>query len=388
MRRIPRLRIPPSLSSSSFSSNPQTTTARATAAVSLPRPAPSPSKSSKPPHLARFYSSDKQVIPQSLAPTPEEQHHLAAEHTEPHQYHLYKPPPPRSYASRSDEVSDPSYTPATTAAGLETVGDLANWWDQSQNWSEASDFVGFRPREKVVHPLSIEAAVRRAVVEAFALRQAGKDDHLTQTWPIGGMKEFRCALELDVKSTEKGHVSLEGPVAEVVRSLQWETAGPEAGGNDSSPIELPVSSIAQTTPQLPSTELSKLRKSWDGSWKRASLADPRIKFAVTKRVFQLTGQLTPDHALPDITSVTSLLQVVQKAPKPKTLTEEIQKRGQDLIHLPNVTVATKRVTRGDKEQALGRLKLMQEELRKRDLPLEGHGFARKNRELAQLRGGM
>ncbi|KAI0594941.1 ribosomal subunit 39S-domain-containing protein [Biscogniauxia sp. FL1348] len=385
MRRIPRLKRFSSSPFSSFSTphttiittttttNTITTTARATAAASIPRP-------SNPPHLARFYSSDKQLTPQTSAPTPEEQHHLAAEHplqdTAPHQYHLYKPPPPRSYAARSDEVSDPSYTPATTAAGLETVGDLANWWDRSEHWTEASDFRGFRPREKVAHPLSIEAAVRRAVIEAFALRQAGKEDHLTRTWPVGGVDEFRRTIGLDLKSTEEGHVSLDGDVAEVARGLHWEAAEPEA------------SAVAQNPPQLPSIELSKLKKSWDGSWKRAALVDPRIKFAVTKRVFQLTGQLVPDHALSDITSVTGLLQIVQKAPKPRTLTEEIQKRGKDLINLPNVTVAAKRVTRGDKEQALGRLKLMQEELRKRDLPLEGHGFARKNRELAQMRGGM
>ncbi|KAI5917363.1 ribosomal subunit 39S-domain-containing protein [Camillea tinctor] len=368
MRRIPRLKRPSASGLSISSINPFSSTPQ-------PRSASSPSK---PSHLARLYSSDNQPVPRSLAPSPQEQeNHVAAQYslqdTPSHQYHLYKPPPPRSYASPSDEVSDPSYAPATTSAGLETVGDLAGWWDKSEHWSEASDFVGFRPREKVVDSLSIEAAVRRAVIEAFALQQVGKEDILTQVWPVGGVEELRRVIQLDLKSTETGHVSLEGDVAEVARGLQWEASAPEA---------------AQTTPRLDSTELLRLRNAWDISWKRVPLVDPRIKFAVTKRIFQLTGQLVPDHALSDATNVVGLLHIVQKPPKPKTLTEEIQKEGKDLINLPNVTVATKRVTRGDKEQALGRLKLMQEELRKRDLPLEGHGFARKNRELAQLQGGM
>lgn len=95
-----------------------------------------------------------------------------------------------------------------------------------------------------------------------------------------------------------------------------------------------------------------------------------------------------DHQLSSITDVRSLLHLVQKPPKPKTVTQEIQERRQDLVQLPNVSVATKRITRGDREKAVGRFKLIEEELKKRDLPLVGHGFVRKNRELSQLKGGI
>ena len=56
--------------------------------------------------------------------------------------------------------------------------------------------------------------------------------------------------------------------------------------------------------------------------------------------------------------------------------------------LPNVTVAPKRVTRGDKEIALGRFKLMQEEFKKRQIPAYGHGSARKGKEGQRQRGGL
>ena len=113
-----------------------------------------------------------------------------------------------------------------------------------------------------------------------------------------------------------------------------------------------------------------------------------IPHQVTKRVFQLTGQLVPDHQLQSITTVQSLLHTLKKPPKPATLTQELQERHPDLRDLPNVTVAPKRVTRGDKEIALGRFKLMQEEFKKRQIPAYGHGYARKGKEVQRQRGGL
>lgn len=109
---------------------------------------------------------------------------------------------------------------------------------------------------------------------------------------------------------------------------------------------------------------------------------------MTKRIFQLTGQLIPDHQLTSLTTVQALLHTLKKPPKPATLTEEIQKHKQELLEMPNVTIATKRVTKGDKEKALGRFKLMQAEFKKRDLPGVGHGYARKGKELQRLRGAV
>lgn len=83
-----------------------------------------------------------------------------------------------------------------------------------------------------------------------------------------------------------------------------------------------------------------------------------------------------------------LLRVLQKPPKPKTLSDEIVERRPELTQLPNVSFSPKRVTRGDKEKAVGRFKLIEEEFRKRDLPLQGHGFAQKNKERSWLRGGV
>lgn len=106
---------------------------------------------------------------------------------------------------------------------------------------------------------------------------------------------------------------------------------------------------------------------------------------VTKRVFQLTGQLVPDHKLNEVSSVSSLLNALKKAPKPKTLTEDIQKSTQQLVNLPNVAFSPKQVTRGDKAKAVGQFKIIEEELRKRDL-LEGPLSVAPSREKHWFKG--
>ncbi|KAI3321004.1 ribosomal subunit 39S-domain-containing protein [Xylariaceae sp. AK1471] len=289
----------------------------------------------------------------------------------------YTTPPPRVDAAREDEVGDPTYVPATSADGLETVGGLKNWWNQRENWGPGGDFTSFRPKQKVTDPALIEAAVRRAVIEALALREVGRDDDLVGVWPTTASKaDIEGLLSWNVKSVESGEVSLGGDASTVAEGLQWKDEESDEHEHSALPEAL--------TPE----EAAALSKTWDPSWKTISIADPRIRFAVTKRIFQLTGQLIPDHQLPSITTVQTLLHTLKKPPKPATLTQEIQKRQQELLELPNVTIATKRVTKGDKEKALGRFKLMQEEFKKRDLPVLGHGYARKGKELSRLRGGV
>ncbi|KAI1118695.1 ribosomal subunit 39S-domain-containing protein [Nemania sp. NC0429] len=288
----------------------------------------------------------------------------------------YTAPPLRVDAARSDEIADPNYAPAYTAHGLKTVGGLMSWWNRSDHWDPSGDFVGFRPREKVVEPALLEAAVRQAVIEAFALREIEREDQLVAAWPTTFSKtDLQSLLASDVKGAEDGSVTLGGDAKALIEGLLWRD---HMDANEQ---------FAALPDALSPEEAGALSQTWDPSWKLISLADARIRFAVTKRVFQLTGQLVPDHELPSITTVRSLLRVLKKPPKPATLTQEIQDRHPDLLALPNVSVATQRITRGDKEKALGRLKITQAELRKRNLPLSGHGWARKGKEISRLRGG-
>ncbi|KAH9886602.1 ribosomal subunit 39S-domain-containing protein [Xylariomycetidae sp. FL2044] len=395
MRRIPRLRRPSghlaSYSNSSATAHPH---ALVSASSLQPRPTRRPTTPLPSASLARLYStsndkstSNGKPLPQSLAQAPapapseevvdtpnEENWEELPEELPSHDN--YVPPPERSYAERSEEVTDPHYVPASTADGLDTIGGLGDWWDRKGHWSQTGNFVGFKPRKKVQDQRVLEASVRRAVSETYALLQAGQDDRLVTSWPVGDQVDFERVLELDVKAGADGAVSLSGDVSGLLGALQ----------NKDELVEATAETVSRRPSELPRVPIEKYKVNWDQSWKKISLSDPRVKFAVTKRVFQLTGHLVPDHQLSSLANVHSLLRVVQKPPKPVTLTEEIQKHRQDIVTMPNVSVHAKRLTRGDREKAVGRFKLIEEEFRKRDLPLRGHGGASKNREIPRLKG--
>jgi hypothetical protein len=78
----------------------------------------------------------------------------------------------------------------------------------------------------------------------------------------------------------------------------------------------------------------------------------------------------PDHSIQGITDVSALLNTLLRPEPAKTVTLEIQKQRQDLLELPNVTFAKKRVTKGDKDKAVGRFKLIERELAARDLRMK------------------
>ncbi|KAI0096269.1 ribosomal subunit 39S-domain-containing protein [Nemania sp. FL0031] len=430
MRRIPRLRRPSGLPSTSntataitISRHPQRSAApfsSSSSFASASAPASQPTLPCLPSRqrptatrllvsqssLTRFYSSEK---PQELPATTNTQTQTPIEEQEPATELQLQPtsrvadevigaetetaldwaeeeistsegpytaPPLRVEAAREDEIADSTYMPASTAEGLRTVGGLSDWWNRSDNWGVGGDFAGFRPRQKVADAALVEAAVRRAVVEALALREVGREDDLVGVWPITISKaDLQGLLAWDVKNVENGGPIPGGDATAVAEGLQWKDEGVEEGA-------------AVPEEALSSEEATALSQTWDPSWKSISLADPRIRFAVTKRVFQLTGQLIPDHQLPSISTVYSLLGALKKPPKPTTLTEELQTRHPDLLALPNVSVAPKRITRGDKEKALGRFKIMQAEFKKRDLPADGHGYVGKGKEIQRLRGSV
>lgn len=65
---------------------------------------------------------------------------------------------------------------------------------------------------------------------------------------------------------------------------------------------------------------------------------------------------------------------------------EVLEEQKALAALPNVTVHNRRVTPIDREVAVGRWKVIEEELRKRDLPVTGTAGYGKNKERDWLTG--
>lgn len=182
----------------------------------------------------------------------------------------YTAPPARTRAPAPDQVLDSSYTPALSSEGLATYGSLHGWWERRENWDKSGDFTGFQAKKKIQDPRVLETAVRRAVVEATVLKHSGREVDWVGTWPIGSQEDMARVLALEVQADANGVASLTGDHAAVAQDLSWEV-------QESRAVE-----DVQDVVAMPSTEAAGAYvASWDPSWKKISIAEPIIKFAVS-----------------------------------------------------------------------------------------------------------
>lgn len=88
---------------------------------------------------------------------------------------------------------------------------------------------------------------------------------------------------------------------------------------------------------------------------------------------QLTGKRVSDAALSEASTLQDLYEALRTRETPKKLaqTEELQRLGEEI---PNVQVHYKRQTPVHKEKAIGRWKVIEDELALRDLPVFGTRF--------------
>jgi hypothetical protein len=91
-------------------------------------------------------------------------------------------------------------------------------------------------------------------------------------------------------------------------------------------------------------------------------------FQIIKRVFQLTGVKFPDSEIHNANTVRFLLSKLLKKPKPDKLVTVLEQNPK-IQKLANVSISARRATKTDKEIKLGRQKLINDELRKRGLPV-------------------
>ena len=86
---------------------------------------------------------------------------------------------------------------------------------------------------------------------------------------------------------------------------------------------------------------------------------------------QLSGRRVPDPIIDRIDTAKSLFEYLITKPKPKKLADALMEKD-DLVSRSNVQVFDRRYTPIDQEKALGRWKVIEEELVKRGLPVTGH----------------
>ena len=91
---------------------------------------------------------------------------------------------------------------------------------------------------------------------------------------------------------------------------------------------------------------------------------------MVKRVMQLTGRRIPDHIISKLGSLRDLHNFLMQSPKPKKLAHVLMEDEQ-LQSLPNVKVIPKRVTPINSDLAVGRWKVIENELLQRGLQVVG-----------------
>lgn len=314
-------------------------------------------------------------------------------------------PPDFSYAPSPKQAD--LYVPSTTAEDLEEVGGLENWWEQDGHWGAVDGLRLFSaPRNdagaKVTDPSVLEVLLRQAVVEALVVQGKKGEEMLMGRWAGLEKQSTLNAAAVELQVSEGGDITLTGDLGAVLAGLETPVQEVEAAAAEEASAEAAAEGEQEVGEAIPdevltAEEARELTKSWDRSWQQIALANPALKFAVHKRLYQLSGQYIPDAKLGPARTAQHILSLVAQPPKARKLIDVIQqqhqraqadasKAGNDLLNLPNVKVYSRRVTPIDKEVWVGRWKVIEAELRKRDLPITGTGKYGKAKERAWLMG--
>ncbi|KAK4212457.1 hypothetical protein QBC37DRAFT_345941 [Rhypophila decipiens] len=283
-------------------------------------------------------------------------------------------PGERVEAQVAEEITDADYVPAELGTGLEEVGGFQDWWDRPGHWGESKKYVGFGPLEKVTDFAVMEVLTRRAVIEALAIREHGKQNqkHASERARAYHKRQVRAALRALVGGEEVlgiqqvDLVAGEGSPVGVKDVGQLEAVWNSLIGNKDSSNRVPEA------PVIEHNEAMDLIKAWGTEWKKATVQDPVLRFYIAKRLQRLTGHVIADAKIHGASiTIGGIISAMARKPKPKKLAELLDKTGV-LADLPNVQVYPRRVTPIDKEQMVGRWKLIKKELEARDLPVTGH----------------
>ncbi|KAG5664840.1 hypothetical protein KAF25_008574 [Fusarium avenaceum] len=278
-------------------------------------------------------------------------------------------PPNHSEAMTEKEIEsvDTGYTPATTIDELEEIEPLKTWWEQPGHWGEESEYKGFGNANRIQDEAVLEIYLRQALVESLSYQQRGLlEEYAAKKWPIGDRAHLDRTLSVGIRFKD-GKPLLSTHFRIVTEKLK------------ARPAEL---ENVEISPE----EARQIVSAWDPSWKTATLDSDHLKFAVRKRLFQLTGHFIPDVKLGAACTPQELITLALTFSKRGKKLAEVLEDQKALPTLPNVTVHSKRVTPIDREVSLGRWKVIEEELRKRDLPVTGSGGYGKNKERDWLTG--
>ncbi|KAJ5727139.1 hypothetical protein N7493_004959 [Penicillium malachiteum] len=128
----------------------------------------------------------------------------------------------------------------------------------------------------------------------------------------------------------------------------------------------------KTEVQVESPEKLILEKSVEGTSHSLSLADPAVKFAFAKRLSQLMGRRIPDQVISSADSSAELVAALSTKlkEKPINVVKKLAKFEKAGYLPPNLKFSSKRLTKADHDEDVGRKKSIITELHRRHLILE------------------
>ncbi|KAG6215928.1 hypothetical protein E4U50_006747 [Claviceps purpurea] len=294
-------------------------------------------------------------------------------------------------------ANDATYVPATDISELVSTSPFSTWWDQPGHWGEESEFRGFASVEKVTDKSVMEVYLRQATIEALSLRQQQESLPSAAGWVTKKWREVSrsdldqiLAAELVVQNGQAS-VGL-GDAALIAQRLVVEEAEAEAETaaevqDEAQSDEAEIDEVAETNgvaARITPEEAQEMAKAWDASWKDL-VVDEQLKFAIRKRIFQTTGVLVPDARLGAARTIKHILTLAVKKPTPPKLATLLEERGV-FQELPNFKLHSRKLGPIDREIAVGRWKVIEEELQKRNLPVTGTAGLPPNKERQRMEG--
>ncbi|PYH43415.1 mitochondrial 54S ribosomal mL50 protein [Aspergillus saccharolyticus JOP 1030-1] len=280
-------------------------------------------------------------------------------------------------ASEDAAPAADDYEPATTWEGLDRVGHLGRWFDIAPAATEV--YESFQVKKKITKQGLLSLAAHQTVVELCLMHKLGKP--LTSICEVveHDQSVFKLIWKTKIVPASNGQwtAALEYPDKEAEEALVY--IFEQVGGQNVAPEieevtqDVDVEDARSDTTDIVDMDGSKqpffgYQRTRDNGFLSLSLDDPATKFAFLKRFSQLTGHFFPDPAVHSITTVQQVVDYVQNLakPKPKKLAEYLANNPR-YQSMPNVKVFAKRQKRSDRDEELGRKKLIEAELRARGL---------------------
>jgi len=206
---------------------------------------------------------------------------------------------------------DPTYEPAITWDGLDEVG-------HKEKWEPDRPYKGFLPAERATNNEAITAALHRAMVEVFALQQAGKSlSNASQAEPRDGFTDYVQMMPSATGATLEfsNNTSLEQIVQSLAPAVdetspkinptesEEDVAADRSNTDPLHPDSIPAKVDEPAEKGLPTeseedvaadrstvdplqegavqqVSYAETIASWDPSWLQVSIETPEVKFAV------------------------------------------------------------------------------------------------------------